>query len=576
MSAEKTVMGVRVGTLVNGRYEIQSLLGTGGFAAVFRAFDSQIERDVAIKVLNVDTLVSQGNDLETVLERFHREAKLAAKISHPCVVQIFDFGVLEGKENPFIIMELLHGHDLKDEIKAKGPLDPQRMIPLFIDTLEALGDAHKMGIVHKDIKPTNLFLADPGSRRESLKLVDFGIAHIAQTSEENRLTKTGYMLGTPQYMAPEYVESQSVTPALDVYQMALLLVELLAARGVINETNPWKCALMHVSRELSIPTELLTSPLGPVLDKALALAPEDRYADASLFAEALAALDLTAIPRLSPGAPCQFLSPSSMEVVAQSPTTGEIQSGQQPIQSRLATASTSEHPAQKVATVNDSITEEKTVLDKAVPLNELGLNPGFAAPQKKKNKTLLLILLLLFLLGGGAGAFVLLNTSEELPGEVTGLDGLAMGEVLGQGAQETASPRPEFIYVTLQTSPRTAEVQLDGRSLGTGRVELAFDSLDQVKEVDVRADGYLSERLAITSDDEPLVTIRLERAPAEEPEPEPEAEPEPTPPPRVERPRPTPTPAVQPRPEPRPEPRPTPVQRPSDDDDDDGGMRLAP
>ena len=274
MTNKEPVMGVTVGTLINERYEILSLLGVGGFAAVFQAHDSQIERNVAIKVLNVDTLVSQGNDLDTVLARFSREAKTAASINHPCVVQIYDFGVLKEQDNPFIIMEMLSGHDLQDELKAKKTLDPARFIPLFVDTLEALGEAHKVGIVHKDIKPSNLFLADPETRRETLKLVDFGIAHIAAQSNDERLTKTGYMLGTPQYMAPEYVEQQQVSPALDVYQMGLLLVEMLAGQPVIQETNPWKCALMHVSRELTVPIDLLESPLGPVLQKALALAPQ--------------------------------------------------------------------------------------------------------------------------------------------------------------------------------------------------------------------------------------------------------------------------------------------------------------
>ncbi|MBA2663108.1 MAG: serine/threonine protein kinase [Bradymonadaceae bacterium] len=306
-TANAATSGLEVGSLIYGRYKIGSVVGSGGFATVYSAFDQEIERTVAIKVLNIEAFAAQGTSLENVLARFRREAQLAARIRHPSVVQIFDFGVLEPENRPFIIMEMLEGHDLEVELYQKGPMAPARVLPMFGESLDALGEAHRLGIVHKDLKPSNLFLTDPGTRRERLRLVDFGIAHIGEATN-SRLTATGSFLGTPAYMAPEYVESQVVSPALDVYQMGLILVEMLTGRPVVDNENPWKCAMIHVSQEFEIPTPLLDGPLGQVIELALARDPQRRYSDAEVFSDALRKVDTGAFKWLNPKAPTRRLS----------------------------------------------------------------------------------------------------------------------------------------------------------------------------------------------------------------------------------------------------------------------------
>ncbi|MEM1350262.1 MAG: serine/threonine-protein kinase, partial [Myxococcota bacterium] len=247
---------IEVGDLVSDRYEISKRLGAGGFAKVYLAHDRVIERDVAIKFLDLRNMHGADALLENVLERFRREAKLAAKIPHRNVVQIYDIGMVgEDVGRPFIVMELLHGFDLEDQLNDHGPMEPQRLLPLFIDCLDALGEAHAMGIVHKDLKPSNLFLSSPGQRSEALRIVDFGIAHIKGVEEEkkdvresqrvNRLTATGQILGTLQYLTPEYIGQQIVTPALDVYQMTLILIETLSGERVIKTDNPFECLRIH-------------------------------------------------------------------------------------------------------------------------------------------------------------------------------------------------------------------------------------------------------------------------------------------------------------------------------------------
>jgi len=281
-----TTPRLNAGDRLADRYEVLSFLGGGGFGEVYRGRDAMIGREVAIKVLNfqgeADAEVREG-----LVARFRREARVAAQIRHPNVITIHDIGVTE-LGDPFLVMELLSGHDLFREITRGGAMAPTRVLPLFIGCLDALGEAHRQGIVHKDLKPENLFLIHPGTHRETLTIFDFGISHVIQ---DGRLTMTGQMIGTPSYMAPEYVDRQEVTPAFDVYQMGLILVESLTARAVIYDDNPTQCFVMHSRGDVYIQEELGRGPLGPVIARALALDPGDRFEDAEAFRAALAGID---------------------------------------------------------------------------------------------------------------------------------------------------------------------------------------------------------------------------------------------------------------------------------------------
>ncbi len=294
-----TMTDLQPGVLLQGRYLLTSFLGQGGFARVWRARDQQLDREVAVKVLNIQHMALQGSMLDTVLKRFEREAKLAASIHHTNVVQIHDIGHVNGQhETPFIVMELLDGKDLKEYIDHQGPCQPTTFIPQFIACLDGLARAHELGIVHKDLKPSNLFISDIGRRTENVKLVDFGIAHINQPHIEGagRLTSTGQLLGTPQYLPPEYIHSQQVSPAMDVYQMSLILVEALSAEYMLKDESSLQCLIIHGDGRLELPIYLMESPLGPILRRGLARDPALRYQDADAFATALSQVDLTKIP----------------------------------------------------------------------------------------------------------------------------------------------------------------------------------------------------------------------------------------------------------------------------------------
>ncbi|MBA2664099.1 MAG: serine/threonine protein kinase [Bradymonadaceae bacterium] len=283
------------GFVINERYAIRGTLGHGGFGRVYLAHDNEMEREVAIKVLEVGWLASNAQPVDTMLVRFRREAMIAGKIRHHAVVEVYDVGVLKQyDDNPYMIMELLEGKDLEKLLEESGAVAAQRILPLFYDVLDGLAQVHAMGIVHKDLKPANLFLSTGANGHERLKIVDFGVARILEGAT-TRLTKTGQVLGTPQYMAPEYFELGDVTPAVDVYQMGLILVEMLGGKPVVSGETPRKCLLNHVQGLLTAPAGLLASPLGPVIQRALLKDPAKRYQDAAEFAAALRQVEPTQV-----------------------------------------------------------------------------------------------------------------------------------------------------------------------------------------------------------------------------------------------------------------------------------------
>lgn len=511
MSSKEYVAGIEAGQRIKDRYEIKSLLGKGGFASVFRAFDIDIERPVAIKVLNLAALVSGDGDREVVLERFRREAKLAARVSHPSVVQIHDYGVLEEADNPFIIMEVLEGHDLEDELEKRGPLSPERFIPLFVDALEALGEAHQLDIVHKDLKPSNLFLANPGGRRETLKVVDFGIAYIGDDESDERLTRTGFMLGTPQYVAPEYVEEQSVSPALDVYQMALILVELLAGQAVVGDTNPWRCAMRHVGRELSVPGPLLDSPLGPVIEQGLALDPADRFADAGAFAEALEAVDVDKIPYLTEDVQWRQLPSPGEGTSVPDKKTRELFEEAQAARQQVVRADDS-----GVITAGERSGGGDTEETLAERDQEFPLMPAVGAVA-----LMIVVAALAFVYFGDNEDFV----DDELAQRAVDDDSTAESDTAAAGADEgeveeldeASEPDEEPVFVELDLSPSEATVEFDGEVIDEMPPLLRFDSPSaQERLLAVEYDGYEPFEESVGPKLEPTMEIDLVPMPKEE------------------------------------------------------------
>ena len=263
-----------------GRYHILEQLGEGGMATVYKAYDTRLERDVAIKVIRIDQFAPTV--LERILKRFEREAKALARLTHPNIVHINDYGEQDGI--PYLVMDYLPGGTLKQRLGK--PILWQEAIRLLIPVAEALEYAHEHGIIHRDVKPSNILLTEKGQPM----LTDFGIAKILESEETAELTGTGMGVGTPEYMAPEQSSSKSVDQRADIYSLGIVLYEMVTGRKPFIADTPLAVLLKQASEPLPRPRQFvpgLPEEVEKVLFKALAKKPEDRYQDAGAFAEAL-------------------------------------------------------------------------------------------------------------------------------------------------------------------------------------------------------------------------------------------------------------------------------------------------
>ena len=279
------------GTVLEGRYALGEVLAEGGFATVYQGRQINIDRPVAVKVLNLN------DDLEVqtlVEDKFFIEARSSARIQHPNVVNIIDYGIVEQTRQPFIAMELLEGHHLRDEFVTHGAIEPSRAFALLLPCLEALGEAHRLGIIHRDLKPANLFIQHPGTEREMLKVLDFGVARLWAMQAISK-TGNGHLLGSPRYLAPEYLTQNIATPALDVYQMGLIILEMLTGKPVIPTRSPYKCIWHHTHGMLDVPNDLMEGPLRDVILTALDMDHEARYPTADALRRALLGADLVGV-----------------------------------------------------------------------------------------------------------------------------------------------------------------------------------------------------------------------------------------------------------------------------------------
>jgi serine/threonine-protein kinase len=307
-----------VETLAQGRYRVEDVLGRGGMASVYLARDAELDRPVAVKVL-AEHLADQPD----FRDRFLREARLAAQISHPNVVQVFDVGEEDGA--PFIVMECVEGSTLADELKERGRLEAEEVVDLALQICGGLEHAHATGLVHRDIKPQNLLLRPDGT----VKIADFGIARAAETT---RLTQIGSVLGTAAYLAPEQALGEEVTASADIYSLGCVLYELLAGRTpYVFQTLP-ELVVKHREETIAPLRELrpeVSERLEAAVMHALARNPDYRPESAAAFAEELAA----ASPD-PPTRPLPVASGTRATQVADSPTAAETRPLRAPIPPR--------------------------------------------------------------------------------------------------------------------------------------------------------------------------------------------------------------------------------------------------
>lgn len=268
------------------RYRLDAEIGHGGFSQVFRATELRIGREVAVKIMSQDSVDAAGE------QRFQREAELARQLKHPNTVQLLDYE-LGHRPSPFIVYELLSGETLETLLKREGPLSEQRAAKIVSQILKSLMEAHAMGVVHRDMKPGNVFLCHYAGETEFVKVLDFGIA---KGAESTPLTAAGMVIGTPRYMPPEQILGRPPHPSMDLYAVGMMLAEMLCGHAVVRGT-PAEAASVQLSRDpVSLPEIVEASVLGRLIRRAVDKNPETRLAAGQ---EMLAELERL-MPRLSP------------------------------------------------------------------------------------------------------------------------------------------------------------------------------------------------------------------------------------------------------------------------------------
>ena len=259
-------------TVFKDRYELHRKLARGGMSDVYLARDQVLDRPVAIKVL----FPEYAKD-PTFVERFRREAQAAARLNHPNIVAVYDWGEQLGTY--FIVMEYIEGRSLSEIIRAEGALHPKRAAEIAADVASALAFAHRNGVVHRDIKPGNVMVETSGH----VKVADFGIAQALTGPEQAQLTRAGSVMGTATYFSPEQAQGKQVDPRSDLYSLGCVLFEMLTTRAPFTGDSPVSIAYKHVQEAPPTPADVgvtVPVPLTAIIMKCLAKAPDDRYANA--------------------------------------------------------------------------------------------------------------------------------------------------------------------------------------------------------------------------------------------------------------------------------------------------------
>ncbi|MFG2757739.1 protein kinase [Streptomyces wuyuanensis] len=301
------------GSVAGGRYQLRDLLGEGGMASVYLAYDSALDRQVAIKTLHTEL----GRE-QSFRERFRREAQAVAKLSHTNIVSVFDTGedavafggsaAGDGGVMPYIVMEYVEGKPLgsvlQEDTRQFGAMPADKALKVTADVLAALETSHEMGLVHRDIKPGNVMM----TKRGVVKVMDFGIARAMQSGVTS-MTQTGMVVGTPQYLSPEQALGRGVDARSDLYSVGIMLFQLLTGRLPFDADSPLAIAYAHVQEEPVAPSSInrsVTPAMDALVARALKKNPNERFPSAAAMRDEclrVAGAGQTHAPVIVQGAP---------------------------------------------------------------------------------------------------------------------------------------------------------------------------------------------------------------------------------------------------------------------------------
>ena len=275
-------------SVLGQRYRLDRQIGSGSMGVVYAAHDLSRDQPIALK------MIDRGHTVDaTMVARFQREGRIVSDLRHPNIVEVFDVGEIDG--DWVMTMELLDGTNLADAIEATTAYTPESAIPILRGVLDALEIAHARQIVHRDIKPQNIFLARNGGVAATVKVLDFGVAKVVGLNSEDQLTRSGTILGTPEFMAPEQATGKGADHRSDLYAVACVAYAMLCGRPPFVDNWPMRI-VMKQAFEPPVPPSRLRPELAraPEIDRVMARAleknPEDRYQSAGEMRAAIEAL----------------------------------------------------------------------------------------------------------------------------------------------------------------------------------------------------------------------------------------------------------------------------------------------
>ncbi|MER5883958.1 protein kinase [Streptomyces sp. NPDC001941] len=449
------------GSVAGGRYQLRDLLGEGGMASVYLAYDSALDRQVAIKTLHTEL----GRE-QSFRERFRREAQAVAKLQHTNIVSVFDTGEdeLGGALMPYIVMEYVEGSPLgsvlQADVRQYGAMPADKALKVTADVLAALETSHEMGLVHRDIKPGNVMM----TRRGVVKVMDFGIARAMQSGVTS-MTQTGMVVGTPQYLSPEQALGRGVDARSDLYSVGIMLFQLLTGRLPFDADSPLAIAYAHVQEEPVAPSSVnrsVTPAMDALVARALKKNPNERFPSAAAMRdECLRVLQAgqTSAPVIVAGGPApsgQGVSSAVFPPLDQSTPAPGPSAVQQPYQpgpyGAPTPAPTYGYPQHNPAQHTPAPGYQTQAPSPYAPTPAPAHVPAPAAPAApKRNNTVLfgVVAVVLIVLAGVVTAITLNNKDDEPGGEAKG----------GGSSSAAAEHKPPERNRTLETTKCTSPTE---------------------------------------------------------------------------------------------------------------------
>ncbi|MEM1350331.1 MAG: serine/threonine-protein kinase [Myxococcota bacterium] len=285
------------GEIFVAKYRVERLLGSGGFSRVYQAMQVDLERKVALKILrpsvgDFEDVHKAAERLNNLSVRFHREAKMVSKLRSPHTIIMYDYGRSEDTGLLFMVMEYVDGVTLSQLVAKRGPIEPKRVVQILRQVLTSLHEAHTLEMLHRDLKPQNIMVFDHLGKRDQVKLLDFGIVKLmndARREETRDLTDDGSLVGTPRYMAPEYIRGEALGPAADIYSLGLVMYELLVGEQAIQVDSSIQIIAKQLERKsFFLPPHLdLSEDLRAIINRMLHKDTAYRYTRAASILEDL-------------------------------------------------------------------------------------------------------------------------------------------------------------------------------------------------------------------------------------------------------------------------------------------------